>query len=149
MDKNIAIKNIVVATVGIIGSAIASAFGGFGVALQVLVVFIVIDYLTGLVVAGVFKKSGKSEQGALESRAGWKGLVKKVYTLVLVLVAAQVDRLIGQGSLVRDAVILSFVVNEGLSILENVGLMGVPMPEKLKEALEMLKGKTENNEITE
>ncbi len=149
MDKIITIKNIVVATAGLIGSAIASAFGGFGVALQVLVVFIVIDYLTGLVVAGVFKKSGKSEQGALESKAGWKGLVKKVFTLVLVLVAAQVDRLIGQGSLVRDAVILSFVVNEGLSILENVGLMGAPMPEKLKEALEMLKGKTENNEISE
>ncbi len=143
MENLIAIKNTIVMVLGIVGSVIASAFGGFGVALQVLIIFIIVDYITGLVVAGVFQKSGKTENGALESRAGWKGLCKKVFTLVLVLVAAQVDRLIGQGSLVRDAVILTFVVNEGLSILENIGLMGVPMPEKLKNALEILKGKND------
>ncbi len=145
MGNLIVIKNMVVAILGVIGSVIASAFGGMGVALQVLIIFIIVDYITGLVVAGVFQKSGKTENGALESRAGWKGLCRKVFTLVLVIVAAQVDRLLpGQGSFVRDAVILTFVVNEGLSILENIGLMGVPMPDKLKNALEILKGKTEN-----
>jgi toxin secretion/phage lysis holin len=143
LENLIVIKNTVVMFLGVIGSVIASAFGGFGVALQVLIIFIIVDYITGLVVAGVFQRSGKSDNGALESRAGWKGLCRKVFTLVLVLVAAQVDRLIGQGTLVRDAVILTFVVNEGLSILENIGLMGVPMPDKLKNALEILKGKAE------
>lgn len=143
MGNLIVIKNTAVVIAGVVGSGIAAAFGGFGVALQVLIMFIIVDYITGLVVAGLFQKSGKTENGALESRAGWKGLCKKVFTLVLVIVAAQVDRLIGQGSFVRDAVILTFVVNEGLSILENIGLMGVPLPDRLKNALEILKSKTE------
>lgn len=145
MDRIIAIKNLIVIAVGAAGTAIAHFLGGFDVALQVLVIFLVLDYITGLVVAGVFKRSGKSENGALDSRAGWKGLVRKVFTIVLVGVGAQVDRLIGDGSLIRDFVIFTMIANEGLSLLENIGLMGVPLPEKLKEALETLKskGKTE------
>lgn len=145
MDNIVAAKNTVIAVFGVVGSAIATAFGGLSVGIQVLLIFITLDYISGLVVAGVFKKSGKTEKGALESRAGWKGLVKKVFTLALVLVAYQMDRLmIGGGTFVSDAVILFFIVNEGLSILENIGIMGVPLPPKLTNALEMLKGKDEN-----
>lgn len=143
MNKIIIIKNTVVGALGVIASLIASAFGGMTVAIQVLIIFMIVDYLSGLIVAGVFKKSRKTENGALESKASLKGLFKKVGMLVLVLLAAQLDRLIGQGSFVRDAVALALVVNEGMSITENLGLMGVPMPDKIKEALEILKGRVD------
>lgn len=142
MGKWEIVKNAVVSGIGVVGAGIATLWGGFSVGLQVLVIFIGIDFICGLVVAGVFKKSGKTENGALESRAGWKGLVRKVFTLVLVAMAHQVDRLmIGGGTFVCDAVVITFVVNEGLSILENTALMGIPYPPKIKEALELLKGK--------
>lgn len=144
MNKWEVVKNTVIGGLGIVGSAIATIWGGLQVGIQVLVIFIAIDYICGLIVAGIFKKSGKTENGALESRAGWKGLVKKVFTLVLVFVAYQIDRLaIGGGSFITDAVVIFFVANEGLSIVENTGLMGVPYPEAIKKALELLKSKSE------
>lgn len=149
MDKLIIIKNTIVTAFGVIGTTIAHFLGGFDVALQVLVFFLVADYISGLVVAGIFKKSGKSESGALDSRAGWKGIVRKVFTLVLVAVGAQVDRIIGNGTVMRDFVVFTFVANEGLSLLENVGLMGIPLPPKLKDALEALKGKADKTDKTE
>ena len=91
------------ATLGIIGSAIASLFGGWDAALITLIIFMGIDYLTGLVVAGVFHKSEKTANGTLESRAGWKGLCRKGVTLLIVLVACRLDLLIGS-NFIRDAV---------------------------------------------
>jgi toxin secretion/phage lysis holin len=142
----LAIKNTTVGIIGVIGSGIAAAFGGWDVALQVLIIFVISDYITGLVVAGVFQRSGKSETGALESKAGWKGLCRKVFTLIAVLIAAQMDRLISHGSLVRDSVVIALIANEGLSIIENIGLMGVSMPTKLKQALEILKNRDNKTE---
>ena len=84
----------------------------------------VTDYLTGLIVAGVFKKSPKTENGALESKAGWKGLCRKGMTLLYVLVAAQLEKMTGT-DIIRNAVIIGFIANEALSILENGGLMGI------------------------
>ena len=110
-----------------------------------LLIFMVIDYITGMVVAGVFHKSGKSENGALESRAGWKGLCKKGMTLLFVLIAHRLDLSIGV-SYMRDAVIIGFMANELISITENAGLMGVPLPAVITKAIDILKGKSEKED---
>ena len=102
-----------------------------------------IDYLMGLIVAGVFHQSKKSVNGALESRAGWKGLCRKGVTLLIVLVAVQLDKVLGS-DFIRDAVIIGFVANEAISIIENAGLMGVPIPAVISNAIEVLKKKTED-----
>lgn len=130
----------VLSVLGMIGSVIANLLGGWDMALQTLVLFMAVDYIMGLIVAGIFNKSQKSETGALDSRAGWKGLFKKGVTLMIVLVATQLDRMTGT-EIIRDAVIIAYVVNEAISILENAGLMGVPIPDIIKRTLEMLKNK--------
>ena len=99
-----------------------------------LVSMMVIDYLTGVLVAGVFHNSPKTENGALESKAGWKGLCRKGMTLLIVLVAARLDIILGTG-FIRDAVIIRYIANETISIIENAGLMGVPIPEAIKKAI--------------
>ena len=129
---------------GVIGSFIASLFGGFDAALITLMMFMGIDYVTGLIVAGVFHKSNKTKSGALESRAGWKGLCRKGMTLMIVLIATRLDLIIGT-TYVRDAVCLAFIANETISIVENAGIMGVPIPVVLTKAIEVLKDK-QNNE---
>ena len=135
-------KNAVCTVSGLVGGVIASAFGGWSTGLLTLLIFMGVDYVSGLVVAGVFHKSPKSEGGALESLAGWKGLVRKGMTLLMVLVGAQLDGLMGL-TYIRDAIVVGFVVNELLSILENAGLMGLPIPRALESAIELLKDKDE------
>lgn len=130
----------ILSALGMIGSVVANLLGGWDMALQTLVLFMAVDYITGLIVAGVFNKSEKSETGALESKAGWKGLLKKGVTLLIVLVATQLDKMTGT-EIIRDAVIIAYVVNEAISIIENAGLMGVPIPDIIKRTLEMLKNK--------
>ncbi|NCB05103.1 MAG: holin, partial [Clostridia bacterium] len=100
-----------------------------------------VDFITGLIVAGVFKRSNKSKMGALDSRAGFKGLLKKCMILLMVILGTVLDLLVGTDTLVRTAVILFYIGNEGLSIVENFGLMGMPVPKKLRDALEVLKQK--------
>ena len=140
------VYDMICAAFGVLGSGIATIFGGWDTALVTLVWFMAIDYVTGLLVAGVFKKSPKTEGGGLESRAGWKGLVRKGVTLLVVLVATRLDLLIGDGSFIRDAVVIAFVVNEAMSIIENIGLMGVPVPKTLVKAIEVLKQKSEEED---
>jgi len=127
---------------GLVGGLIASLFGGWDIALQTLILFMAIDYFSGLVVAGVFRKSPKTESGSLESRAGFKGLCRKCAVLCLVLMAHYLDLVIG-ADFARDAVCIGFIVNEGLSILENVGLMGITYPDVIKRALEVLSKKAD------
>lgn len=136
-------KETILAIIGCIGSAIAGVFGGWSTGLSTLLIFMAIDYITGLVVAGVFHTSPKSESGALESRAGWKGLVRKGMTLLIVLIACRLDLIIGV-NYIRDAVAIAFIVNETLSIIENAGLMGVQIPAVLTKAIEALKANNDN-----
>lgn len=143
MSQAVMAKNGVLAVLAAAGSTVAAALGGWDTALQTLLLFMAADYLTGMLVAGVFRQSGKSEDGALDSRAGFKGLCKKGAQLVAVLVGARLDLLLGT-NWARTAVVLFFLGNEGLSILENLGLMGIPLPEALKNALSVLKEKGEN-----
>ena len=136
------IKEILTAGVGALGGLTSWLYGGFGDAMLVLIVFMALDYMTGLIVAGVFHKSSKSETGALESKAGWKGLCRKGMTLGIVMMAALLDRVMGT-AYIRDAVVVGFIFNESLSILENAGLMGVSYPRALKNALDLLNQKGE------
>ena len=130
-------KNAVLAILGAIGSSIAYILGGWDTALQTLLLFMGVDIVTGYLVGGVFHKSEKTEGGRLESRAGFKGLCRKGVILLIVLVAAQLDALM-QTDIVRNAVIIAFIANELLSIIENVGLMGVKIPTALQNAIEVL-----------
>ncbi len=132
--------------IGLLGSAIATAFGGWDTGLITLLIFMGIDYLSGLIVAGVFKSSPKTSTGALESRAGWKGLCRKCMTLLFVLIAYRLDLVIGV-NYIRDAVIIGFLANELISIVENAGLMGIPLPEVIMKAIDVLQGKVDGNNI--
>lgn len=137
-------KNILISIVGIVGSAIASAFGGWTTGLTTLVIFMAIDYVTGLIVAGVFHKSTKTETGTLESRAGFKGLCRKGAMLLVVLVAYRLGLAVGT-AYIKDAVIIAFIANEAISIIENAGLMGVPMNDTIKNAIDVLQKKGSGN----
>ena len=135
----------ILSLLGCVGSVIASLFGGWDAALVTLVIFMGIDYVTGLIVAGVFHTSEKTQDGTLESRAGWKGLCRKGVTLLVVLVACRLDLMMGS-NFIRDAVVIAFVVNETISIIENAGLMGIPIPAVITKAIEVLKKKAESEE---
>ena len=136
------LKTMICTGIGIVGSTVAAAFGGWDAAMITLVSMMVIDYLTGVLVAGVFRNSPKTENGALESKAGWKGLCRKGVTLLIVLVASRLDIILGT-DFIRDAVIIGYIANETISIIENAGLMGVPIPEAIKKAIEVLQSKGE------
>lgn len=133
-------KTTILTATGTVGSLIAGVFGGWDKGLITLVIFMAIDYVTGLMVAGVFKKSKKSENGALESRAGFKGLCKKCMVLLFVLIAHRLD-LMTNANYIRDAVIIAFIANETVSVIENAGLMGVPIPAIITKAIDVLNKK--------
>ena len=124
-------KNEICAAIGIVGGAIASLLGGWDTALQTLIIFMAIDYT-----------SPKTKTGTLESRAGWKGLCRKGVSLLVVLVACRLDAVIGS-NFIRDTVVIAFVCNETISIVENAGLMGVPIPAALTRAVDVLKQRAE------
>lgn len=130
-------KETICTMLGVAGAALSALFGGWDAALTTLLLFMAVDYVSGLVVAGVFHKSKKTESGALQSRAGWKGLCKKMMTLLFVLVAHRLDLAVGT-SYIREGVIIGFMANELISIVENAGLMGLPLPEIVTKAIDML-----------
>lgn len=142
MENVIAVKNAVLYVLSVIGAGLLYVLGGWDVPLAVLMGCMVADFFTGWIVAGVFNNSGKSENGALESKATYKGIAKKVGILICVGVGLAVD-LLADTNVVRNVVVFFFVGNEGLSILENLALMGVPLPKTLTKALEVLKEKGE------
>lgn len=139
------LKNIVLGGLSVAGSLLLRALGGWDGTLFALMAFMGMDYLTGLVLAGVFKRSPKTEGGAIESRAGFKGLVRKCCILLLVFLGVVLDRMLGT-VIVRPAVCLFFTANEGISILENLGLMGVPYPKFLSDMLERLRQSGDSGE---
>ncbi len=131
-----------------LGGAIAGAFGGWTVQLSVLVYFMLVDYGTGLLVAWM-GKSQKTEGGGPSSRIGFQGILKKLFMLGLVFAAAQVDKAMGAGTfIVRDAAVWFYLANEGLSILENMTLAGVPFPQRIKDLLGHIKEKNDSDSGT-
>lgn len=137
--------NFIKGIIGITGALAASLFGGWDTALVTLLIFMAIDYISGLIVAAVFKKSPKTETGALESRAGFKGLFRKGMTLLIVLIACRLD-LVMHTNFIRDAVVIAYIVNESISIIENAGLMGIPVPKAIIKAIDILKRKEDERE---
>ena len=140
METVRSVWGVICTALGIAGSVMAQFFGGWDTGMTTLLIFMGIDYVTGLIVAGFFHASPKSESGALESRAGWKGLIRKGCTLLFVLIATRLDMVMGT-TVVRDGVIIGFLLNELVSIIENAGLMGIPLPKALTNAIELLKAK--------
>lgn len=130
-----------VKTAAAIAGAVLSWWTGLGVMPQVLAVVMVIDYLTGLMCAwrGV---SPKTEGGGVSSRVGFDGLIKKAAIILVVLLAVEIDTAIGTNAIAAAAMCF-YIANEGVSILENTALLGVPYPAALKNALETMKDKGE------
>ena len=130
---------------GILGATVAEALGGWDNAVITLIAFMAIDFVMGLICALVFGKSNKSANGSLSSSACWKGLIKKVCTLLIVVVAQRIDILTGS-EYIRNAVVIAFCVSELISICENAGLMGI-LPEGvqkiLNKAIDVLKNKND------
>ncbi|MCL2388663.1 MAG: phage holin family protein [Defluviitaleaceae bacterium] len=134
-------KNIALVLTGLIIGIVSRFFGGFDMLLQTLVLLMIVDFISGIVSAVVFKCSDKTDSGRLSSLSGFQGIIKKGCCLMLIVVAVHLDALLGTNSLTRDAVIIAFCLNELISILENMGRMGIKMPAPLTNALEMLSAK--------
>jgi len=141
-------KNFIFLIVGIVGSWFMTLLGGWDAGMTALGVMMAVDFVTGWIVAGVFKKSGKSANGSLESRAGFKGLMKKLVVILIILVTAQMDALVGV-EFIRNAAVIAFSANEILSIIENAGLMGIPIPAVIVKAVDVLKNKAEQEDKTD
>ena len=131
MDKWEMVHKIGSVTTGLI----VGWFGGWSVLLQILLALVCIDYISGLLASGV--------EGKLSSKVGFKGIAKKVMIFFLVAVGHLIDKAIGQGSMIQDSIIFFYMGNEILSILENAGRTGLPVPDQIKSAVQILKGKGE------
>ncbi len=134
------IKIFVCTYIGILGALFSKMFGGWSEDLLTLVIFMAVDYITGLIVAGVFKASGKTESGSISSKASFKGICKKCVMLLFVLIAIRLDMLLST-DYIRTATVIGFILNEVISIVENAGLMGIPLPKAIVKAIEILKTK--------
>lgn len=142
MEKFLTGKDVLSTVGGLFGGVIAMTFGGWSEGLTTLLILMIVDYLSGLVVAGLFRASPKTETGGLGSRAGWKGLARKVATLLIVMVAYRIDVALGINYLMNAAVI-GFILNELISLVENAGLMGIPMPKAITKAIDILTTKAD------
>lgn len=140
-------KNTICAAFGLLGGWLAHLMGGWDMVVQTLTIFMAMDYLSGIVVAGVFHRSRKTESGSLKSLVGFKGLCRKIGQIALVCVGHRLDLLLGL-NYIREAIALAFIANECLSLLENAGLMGIPLPTALTKAVDMLSSKA-NGEMEE
>ena len=134
-------KEIISAAAGSVGAMAVKLLGAWNGALTTLLIFRATDYITGLLLAAVFKKSPKSQNGALESRAGFKGLARKGITLLIVMLAFRLDALTNQ-SFIASGVIIAFITNEAISITENAALIGIPMPGVLVKAIDVMKSES-------
>jgi len=123
------------------GAVLVAVFGGWDGAMATLCAFILMDYIAGVVLAAVFRRSKHTESGALDSRAGLKGICRKAGMMAVVILAVRLDDLCGLEGMLRSGTIYALTANEALSIIENLGLMGVPLPKMLYAAVERLRGK--------
>jgi len=135
-------KEGILAVIGVIWGFIISEIGGWDTGLHALFLFMAIDYISGWIVAIVFKKSKRTVTGTLSSDVGFKGLIKKGMQLMIVLVGHELDLIIGT-NFIRNGVIIAFISNELISIMENAGLMGIPLPPVIQKAIDILNNKKE------
>ena len=147
MENVNTVKTTVLTVIGAIGSFIANLFGGWTSDLVTLIIMMSIDFIMGLLIAAVWKRSGKSQNGALSSWSAWKGLCRKCISLLFVLIAYRLDLVIGV-DYIRTAVIIGFIANELISIVENAGIMGVPIPSMITKAIDLLRNKESGTDGT-
>jgi toxin secretion/phage lysis holin len=125
---------------GIAGGILTFMFGGFDILLKVLITLVILDYITGLI-KGIYKKE-------LSSETGFKGLLKKILLFIIVIVAVVIQQLINDSIPIRETVIVFFICNEGISIIENAAEF-IPIPKKLKEVLLQIREKNEGEKENE
>lgn len=145
MERINTFKATLVALIGTIGSFIAQLLGGWTSDMQTLLVLMGIDIVMGLLIAAFWKKSDKSESGTVSSTSMAKGLIRKGAYLLIILLAHSLDTVLGV-DYIRTAAIIAFIANEAISIIENAGIMGVPIPSVITKAIEVLKEKGDNHE---
>ncbi len=133
-------KIVFISIFGAIGSFITQQLGGWTSDMTTLVSLMGVDILMGFLIAAIWKRSNKSSSGAVNSVSMWKGLCRKGGSLLIVWVACRLDVTLGTGY-IRSAVIIAFIVNELISIVENAGIMGIPIPKVITRAIEVLKQK--------
>lgn len=139
--------NYVSVFIGCIGAFISSALGGWDMSIETLLIFMITDYVLGVMCAGIFKKSKKTKTGALSSKECYKGILKKIITLILVIIAVRIDLLIpAETNFCRDGVVIALICNELISIVENLGIIGIPIPKVIMNAIDILKRKEEEND---
>lgn len=134
-------KNVICAAVGMVAGYLAHIFGGWDAALSTLCICMAADYITGMIVAAVFHNSPKTATGSLKSWIGFKGLCRKGMILLFVLVGNRLDLVMGINA-IREGVIFGFLANEVLSLIENAGLMGLPLPDVIVQAVDVLAKKS-------
>ena len=120
--------------------------GGFDLFLEALLVCMVIDYLMGLTIAGLYQRSDKTDTGGLNSFVGWMGISKKITSLLFIIIAVELQKITGLIG-IREGVIIVLVTNEIISIIENAGVMGIPVPEQLTKMIDVLKQKGAKDEL--
>lgn len=132
-------KDMICSILAGIGTGLVYLWGGFDVAMQCLLIAIALDYVSGIIKAFVLKQ--------LSSTVGFRGILKKVGILVVVALAVLIDRVTGESGAIRTLVIYYFVANEGLSVIENAGKAGLPIPHSIKEALQALKKQGDKDDM--
>ena len=132
--------------VGVIGSSVMAFVDRGGTALETLVIFMIIDYITGISVAVFWRRSGKTKRGLLKSEAGWRGLCKKGMILGFVLIGNRLDILLDT-NYVMNTICIGYAMNELISIMENAGLMGIPLPAVVQEIVEVLSDEDSQKKI--
>lgn len=132
---------------GVLGAFLSHYLGGYDMLLSTLLLFMVFDYITGLYIAGVLHKSPKTETGRLSSSKGYHGIVKKLLVLMFVAMMYRLDILFNVTYL-RSGTIIAFLFQESISIIENAGLMGVKVPEVVKNGIDLLNKGVKDNDNT-
>ena len=139
------VKSVMSIVVGLVGAFVTHYLGGWDMLLDTLIMFMVLDYATGLYIAGVLHKSPKTETGRLSSEKGYHGIVKKLLVIMFVAMMYRLDMLFNIDYL-RNGTIIAFLFQEGISIIENAGICGLKIPEVVKNGIDLLNQGVKNNE---
>ncbi len=133
------LKVFVLGVIGAIGGFISYQLGGWNDVLTILIIFMLVDYVLGVVCA-ISNKSLKTENGGLSSKAGFNGLLRKGLMFLVVFLGAKLDTVIGS-NFIMEAVVIAYILNETISIIENLGILGVPIPSIINKVIDILKKK--------
>lgn len=134
------IQDVFKVVIGTIGSTLSYLFGSWDYAVQTLLILMAIDWSSGIAIAALWGNSPKTNNGGLSSAVGFKGLIRKSMILAMVMVANMLDKYTGIG-VIRDGVAIAYITNEIVSIIENLGIMGLPVPKIISRTIDVLKEK--------